>query len=332
MGKSFSPEEIYPYANTIVSIEESKLLKQFEYNILHNTKGLQEALNELNNINYFHTYRNAETNNYGIMLDGLMRDTFDLLRKISPAELICHILTLFYDMHNMKLVAKERFFGKRLEHLALDTGCYTLATIRSAAVRASDNILNNEILTAGFFEALNVKDMYDIDFILDRTYFRTLKKYAEILGIPAIIEFITERIDLYNISVYFQAHAMGNPEGYFVKAFSEQGSFPLAEWQWYTGGARDEVRNFPLWQKYRPIWANAEGRKQIFSELDVLIDNYLINKTKPGKLMAFGIEPICAYFYNKLMEIKNIRILLKGKESNFNAGEIKKRMRIPYEL
>jgi len=32
------------------------------------------------------------------------------------------------------------------------------------------------------------------------------------------------------------------------------------------------------------------------------------------------------------MEIKNIRILLTGKKNNYGTAEIKKRMRIPYEL
>jgi len=64
----------------------------------------------------------------------------------------------------------------------------------------------------------------------------------------------------------------------------------------------------------------------------VWIDNYLIDRTKACKLMAFGIEPICAFFFNKLIEIKNIRILLKGKESDYSQAEIKKRMRITYEL
>ena len=332
MGNSLRTE-IFPYANTIVCIEDSKLLKRFEYDILYNTKGLQDTLHELNNINYFHTYKNAEQHNYGIMLDGLMKDTFELMKKISPTELIWRIFALYYDIHNMKLVVKEKFFGKRLDHLALDYGSYSLPTIRSATVRESEEILNNEILTKGFFKALNVKDMYDIDFILDQTYFRTLKNLAEQLGISEIVDFVIERIDLYNVSVFFQLRAVGSPEGYFSKAFSDQGSFPLSDWQRHMSSGRpDEAKKFLLWHKYKPIWENAESRNQLFSELDVLIDNYLINKTKICKLMAFGIEPICAYFYNKFMEIKNIRILLNGKKSNYSTEEIRKRMRIPYEL
>jgi len=325
--------DIFPHANTIICIEDSKLLKQFQYDILYNTKSLHSALDELNNINYFHTYKNADTGNYGVMLDGLMIATFDLMREIAPIELIWRIFTLYYDIHNMKLVVKEKFFGKKLEYLALEYGSYSLQTIRSAAVRESDNILNDEILTKGFFNALHSKDIYDVDFILDKTYFKTLRKRAGEFEIPEINVFITERIDLFNVSVLFQCRAAGSPKGYFSKAFSEDGSYTLAEWEKYINGSGDyDIAKFSLWQKYSPIWENAESRQQVFSELDVLIDNYLINKTKICKLMSFGIEPICAYFYNKLMEIKNIRILLAGKENNYSSVEIKKRMRIPYEL
>ena len=325
--------EIFPHANTVVCIEDSKLLKQFQYEILYNTKGLQATLDELNRINYFKTYKNVEKNTYSVMLDGLMKETFELLKTISPKAVVWRIFALYYDIHNMKLVVKERFFSKRLDHLALDYGSYSLPTIRSAAVRASDNILNNEMLTEGFFKALRLTDAYDIDFVLDQTYFQALKKLAEALEIQEITDFIVERVDLYNLSVFFQSLAVGSPTGYFIKAFSEQGSMPLAEWQRYINAEKpEEIVNFSLWQKYRPIWEEAESRNQLFSELDVLIDNYLITKTKICKIMAFGLEPICAYFYNKFMEIKNIRILLKGKESNYSTAEIRKRMRIPYEL
>jgi len=326
-------KNIYPHANTIICIEEDKLLKQFQYDILYNTRGLQAALDELNNINYFHTYKNADIYNYGNMLDGLMISTFEFMKEIAPTDLIWRIFALYYDIHNMKLVVKERFSGKRLEHLALEYGSYSLPTIRSAAVRESDNILENEILTKGFFEALRSKDMYDIDFILDKTYFKTLRKLTEELEIPEISGFIIEKIDLFNVSAYMQSLASGKPEGYFEKAFSEEGSFTLAEWRKYIDSDKpDKLEKFSLWQKYKPIWENIADRARVFWEFDVLVDNYLINKTKICKIMAFGIEPICAYFFNRFMEIKNIRILLAGKEGKYAIDEIKKRMRIPYEL
>jgi V/A-type H+-transporting ATPase subunit C len=260
------------------------------------------------------------------------------MREISPSEVISHIFALYYDIHNLKLVAKERFWQKRFSELGFTFGSYSLRTIRSAAVRESDDILENKTLTSGFFEALRAEDIYDVDFILDKVYFRTLKALAEELESEEVVEFVTERIDLFNVSALVQGQASGAADWYFAKAFSPDGSLSLAEWQEYLpyivgdGADRDRLNRFYIWEKYRRIWEAAASREQLFSELDVLIDNYLIEKTKLCKLMAFGVEPICAYFFNKFMEIKNIRILLAGKEKDFETTEIKKRMRIPYEL
>ncbi|MCL2152864.1 MAG: V-type ATPase subunit [Oscillospiraceae bacterium] len=323
---------IYPYSNTIICIEESKLLKQFQYDIVHDAPDIWTALAELNKMNYFHTYENADVDNYSTILDGLMKDTFTLMKEIVPDRRLWRMFALYYDIHNMKLVAKERHSGRRHDRLAMSYGSYSLPTIRSAAVRESDDILENAALTAGFFEALRAEEMYDIDFILDRTYFRALSQLVEQLGCPGIARFVLEKTDLYNVSVFFQAMAAGNPKWYFPKAFSDQGSYTLREWQAYIGGDMSGLRDFPLWRKYSLIWEAAESRRQLSEELDVLIDNYLISKTKACKLMAFGIEPICAYFFNKSMEITNIRILLAGKKSGYSAFEIKRRMRIPYEL
>jgi len=325
-------DEIFPYANTMVCIEDSKLLKRFQYDILYNTPGLQASLDELNKLDYFRTYETADSGNYSAILDGLMKSTFELMTDIVPTQTIRRIFALYYDIHNMKLVVKERLFGKRLDSLSFSYGCYSLPTIRSAAVRESDDILKNETLTSGFFEALRAKDAYDVDFILDKTYFRTLKALTVQLGNPAIFKFVVEKVDLFNISALFQSIAAGNPKGYFSKAFSDQGSATITEWRSYTEGESGEMREFQLWRKYSPIWEAAESRRQLSEELDVLIDNYLIEKTKACKLIAFGTAPICAYFFNKFMEIKNIRILLTGKAMNYSAYEIQRRMRIPYEL
>ena len=337
-----SDKNIYPHANTIVTIEDGKLLKKFQYEILYNAKGLSAALDELNAIDYFRTYKKAEPRNFRAMLDELMADAFGLLREIAPNDLVFRIFSLYYDIHNMKLAVKEKFFGKRFDDLALSYGSYSLATIRSATVKKSDNILDDEILTEGLFEALGAKEMYDIDFILDKTYFKTLKDIADKFDIPAMTGFAIARIDLYNLSAFLQSLAAGAPKGYFAAAFSDEGSYAAEDCVEYVESMEMDpgnpeameklFREFPLWQRYSSIWEKTEEVARIFFEFDVLCDNYLIEKTKACKLMAFGIEPICAYFYNKFMEIKNIRILLAGKERRYKADEIKKRMRIPYEL
>jgi V/A-type H+-transporting ATPase subunit C len=326
-------DTIYPHANTIICIEDSKLLKRFQYEILYNAKGLKATLDELNDMNFFRTYESVTPENYAERLDGLMKRTFDFIKEISPDKLVWQIFALYYDIHNMKLVAKEKLLSTRFDYLALNYGSYSMRTIRSAAVNEDDDILENETLTSGFFEALRSSDIYDVDFILDKTYFRTLKMLAGEFDIPEFVDFIIAKVDLFNFSAYFQSLSAGSPEGYFEKAFSTCGSYPLEEWKKYIdSGSTDKLKSFSLWQTYRSVWVGLDDLNEISSKMDVLVDNFLIEKTKVCKVMAFGIEPICAYFFNKFIEIKNIRILLKGKENGYSISDIKKRMRIPYEL
>lgn len=344
-NKAGASSDIFPHANTVVCMEESKLLQRFQYEILFSATGLEGALRELNDINYFRSYDDAQAYNYGSFLNGLTEKTLNLLKSIAPDETIWRMFALNYDIHNMKLVVKERFLNKRFDSLAFDFGSFKLSSIRSAAVRELDNILKNDSLTDGFFRALESKDLYSVDFILDKTYLKTLKQFAQQLGKESILNFITERIDLYNISAFFQMMAVNAGQDYFFKAFSDQGTFSAGEWQGFfeaffeagaempdTAARLKAIANFPALMHYQPLRKEVENRKQIFQEFDVLMDNYLIGKTKDAKLMSFGIEPICAYFYNKLMEIKNIQILLTGKKNHYPTAEIQRRMRIPYEL
>jgi len=341
-GVSMSVNQVYPRANTIISIEDSKLMRKKQYDLLLGAGNLGAVLDELNTMDYFRTLRDADTSNYRLMLDELMKSVLGLLHEITPAETIWRMFTLLYDIHNMKLVVKERLTGKWLDSLALEYGSYSLPTIRSAAVHEENNILGNRSLTAGFFAALHADNLYDVDFILDKVYLSTLKDMALSLANPAISSFITEKIDLYNFSVFFQWLAAGRPESFLVKAFSEEGTCTAAEWNEYLQGLGRRTPDlstlnrvmgpFRLWEKYSHIWEAQESVDEIVTEFDVRVDNYLVTRTVECKLIPFGILPICAFFFNKLIEIKNIRILLAGKERSLSRSTIRRRLRIAYEL
>ena len=203
-------QEIFPRANTIVCMEDSKLLRQPQYELLYSVEGLDAALHELNSMNYFRTYKSAQPDNYSELFDSLVYDTLGLLYEITPTNTLWRMFALYYDIHNMKLVVKERHLGRDLEELALRGGSYSFITIRSAAVRATDNVLKNDTLTEGFHAALYPKRA-TVDSILERTYFTALSEFSEQLKSPLITEFVLDRIDLHNISAFLQAQANDTP-------------------------------------------------------------------------------------------------------------------------
>lgn len=65
-------------------------------------------------------------------------------------------------------------------------------------------------------------------------------------------------------------------------------------------------------------------------ELEKLRDNYILNFSKIGKYVTFGIEPLVGFITAKENDIKNIRIILSGKLNNISNDKIKERIRDTY--
>ena len=307
------------------------MLRRPQYELLYSAEGLNAALKELDDINYFRTYKAARPDNYISLFDSLVYETLGLLYEITPVKDVWRMFALSHDIHNMKLAVKERQLGLDFEPLSLGGGNYSFITMRSAAVRATDNILKNETLTKGLNEALYPRGE-TVDAVLDKTYFRALLEFAKRLKSPAITAFVIDRIDLYNISAFLQTQVNDKPL-FFEMVFSESGTAPIEQWQAHIMAVQRGWRppdDLQFLRQFRPLLQGSE--EEILAFFDIRVDNYLIEKSKAAKLMAFGIEPICAYFFNKLMEIKNVRTLLSGKRHGYGTAEIEKRMRITYDL
>ena len=58
--------------------------------------------------------------------------------------------------------------------------------------------------------------------------------------------------------------------------------------------------------------------------------NFIINFTKVGKLITFGIEPLVGFMVAKENDIKNIRIILSGKLNKLLPSTIKESVRDTY--
>ncbi len=65
-------------------------------------------------------------------------------------------------------------------------------------------------------------------------------------------------------------------------------------------------------------------------ELEKLSDNFILNFSKIGKYITFGIEPLVGFITAKENDIKNIRIILSGKLNNLSPDKIKERVRDTY--
>lgn len=75
------------------------------------------------------------------------------------------------------------------------------------------------------------------------------------------------------------------------------------------------------------IAAEADGD---FSTLEMKCDNLVTDMIKSARYDAFGPDPVVAYYFAKLAEIKNVRIILSAKSAGVPTETIRQRVRDVY--
>lgn len=66
------------------------------------------------------------------------------------------------------------------------------------------------------------------------------------------------------------------------------------------------------------------------AEYEKMCDNEIVKLIRKAKFTCFGFDPVCAYYYGKLTEIKSVRIILTALRAGLDAQQIKERVRASY--
>ena len=90
---------------------------------------------------------------------------------------------------------------------------------------------------------------------------------------------------------------------------------------------KDELSDFLLKSEYK---AGVELYLKKPSAYDKWCDDEVISIAKKAKFTSFGFDPVCAYYYAKINEIKSVNIILSGLLYSAEKTTIKERLRALY--
>ncbi|HBV69152.1 MAG TPA: hypothetical protein DEF04_13985 [Clostridiales bacterium] len=172
-----------------------------------------------------------------------------------------------------------------------------------------------------------------IDIILDKYCYEEMLKSAEETGSDFIIDYVKMQIDAINLKTYVRLKKMNKSWDFFSKVF-------------LNGGRIHEqvfIKSYDEpFEKFAEL-LSAYGFKEIFLEgtealketglfttLEKLLDNKLMQHVKNAKYVPFGIEPLAGYLIAKDNEIKIARIILAGKLAGISPELIRERLRETY--
>lgn len=325
--------------NARIRVFESNLLKNDQFERMLQSPNFEEALSVLKDTPYRNDVEELKrTKNYDVLLINELKRMYEELFTISPDPTLIELFSLRYSYHNLKVMLKENLTQNDFTDMLIPIGKESLSSLKQAVETEKSDELNQEYLNSiqevktDYEEYHNVQS---IDIILDRRYFTHLKHLAESIGDPKVLDLITMLIDLNNLSTLSRAIKQKRSQNFLTTILSSSGSISKKELiELGTENLVDAGKKLADGQ-YREIILNSidpETQELSPVKLDLQTDNAYMEKMKDAKLEVFGPMPLLAYIYAKENEVKNLRLILVGKENNLPIKEIRERMRIIYGL
>lgn len=301
---------VYPKANTLVSVRETKLLNKEQWQSLLQSKSFEAAVSQLMDWGYLPAGASRH-GNANKLVNQKLAELLSFLWEIAPDPKVTELFTLRYDLNNLKSLLREKLEG-------------AASALWMDAVGLTREQLLLQVKTQGaplaeLFDAMQKSweahsAWQRVTLMGEQFYYARLQSLAKAFEEPEISQFVAVLTDYYNLSLLL-ARREGTalpPEGGYLPG----GTLPQQALQ-------DDA--FQATGPYQAVLA----RPALF---DTLKDNDLMRRAVKAKMTAFGLVPICGYFFAAMMELKDLRLILTAKENNLPLEKVAERMRMRYEI
>ena len=182
-------------------------------------------------------------------------------------------------------------------------------------------------------EYAKTKNPQLIDLILDKACWRDMLAAAKASGEEFVIRLVQTRIDLLNTMIALRILRMKSGEVgkvLFTYAFLEGGNLARERMTDCMENGEDALLELLRHSDYSRFAENFYKSDRALSTAERLADNYWMSLILENKFVPDGLEVMIGFLAAHEYEVKNLRILLSGKEAGIAIATIRERIRDSY--
>ncbi len=253
-----------------------------------------------------------------------------LLNESVPDKKELDILCVTNDFFNIKAAVKCHFTGKAPYDYYIQPTTLNLSELTDkVASHKFGNIegVMGKCAEESYKTACLTENGQNADIIVDRACIDEIKRYADKKGDSVTGEICAFLCDTANIKIAFRCARTDKKRDFVETAIGECKCFNRKALIEETLKGKEALCEYLAKTLYRE---GAEIYLSSAAEYEKWCDNKVISIAKKSGFTAFGFDPVCAYYYAKLTEMKSVRIILAGIKSGADRREIKERVRALY--
>ncbi len=274
-----------------------------------------------------------------------LRENFLEFVYVIPDIRVLDIIRLKYDFHNLKLLFKKRMKETEPQGLYLGLGSIPLERLETAFETKNYTGLPKDITRVIAEVEAKIKDdnIKRLEMLLDKERIRLTFEMIQGIGNDYLFKLYTLITDLTNILIFARCKITGLDRELFWEAYIPYSTIKREVFDNLYDAPLSVVSSTLGGKFYLPPIPPRTRREDVvvdgfahlehegsFSVLERLADNLIVSFARNFRWATVGVEPFVNYFLAREMDIKNIMIVGRGKESRLPVSTIKERLRDTY--
>ena len=266
----------------------------------------------------------------------ILREAYAQVVSVSPDDPSLCLWRYPYDCNNIKAAIKCFFREIDPRPMMFDFGMVDAERVVEAVQSKDFSILPpamQRAAEAAMASFAKSRDPQRIDLLLDAACYADMLSAAVSGGVEFAVRLVRARIDLTNLLTAVRVLRMKSGE--LGRLLLRDALIAGGEISVQALTAWCEDGEATLWERLRygvyGKLAEAVGSvERSLSEIERDIDNFLMEQIREAKFAAYGAEVLIGYLLAREYEVKNLRILLAGRELGLSTETIRERMRDAY--
>ncbi len=267
---------------------------------------------------------------------GILKGSYDRLTELAPDSNALRLWLYPYDCNNLKAAQKAFIRGIDPTSMLFDFGTLSASNIVKMVETGNYEGLPanmQECAQVAMDEYAKTKNPQVIDLIVDKACWRDMLDAAKASGEEFVIRLVKTRIDLLNTMIALRILRMKSGEVgkvLFADAFLEGGKLACERMTDCMAGGEDALWELLRYSDYSRFAESFAKSDKALSTAERLADNYWMSLILENRFVPDGLEVMIGFLAAHEYEVKNLRILLSGKEAGIATATIRERIRDSY--
>ncbi|MBE3519430.1 MAG: V-type ATPase subunit [Firmicutes bacterium] len=353
-----------------VRILEMGLLTGADLSRLAETQDLRTAVSALRDTNYgkhLETLGNLEE--FAPALERALQDEYEYVLSFSPEPGLILAFLSKYDFHNLKVLGKELLAGMPMEPRAVSSlSVIPFDGLRGACSKGEDGApsLIREILeragsrygtrngrgeeVTSFIskhlvpalvnafeearrEVLEGGGPFELDSAIDRAWMSWVSHYYRKSGYQLLGDSVAAEADLINLRIVMRSMSHGLGPAIVTKILLPGGTISARDIGNAYAVGPEALEMLYLRTPWGTLFRQGVDRlrkREPLTQWEKECEETLVEIYRTLRTRALGPEPVLGFLYGKENEVKNLRIILSGKQSQAPKERILARIRKSY--